>query len=350
MTVNLSHRAEPVRVFHDSFSEELLPENPALDWLLEGYLAAGSITLLTGARQGVGKTTLATVLLKRLETAGTLAGLAVRAGKVLVVSEYARPRWHLWHALHSFGSNLHLICRPFPTRPSHTDWEALLEHALQSCRTQGLELLVIDSLAQFLPAEADPGAVLAALARLERLTEAGIAVLLLHQPRPETSAEGFWSAGNGALAAIIDIFIEMHHVSRPTAPDRRRRLLASSCFEQTPRRLVVELDPAGTDYRAVAEVGASETKDMVRWWPTLRAVLAGGSVRETRQGIRSRWPADQTRPSAATLYRWLERAVTHGLVIRDGNGARCKPFRYWLRSPEDETSGPARPAPNQACS
>jgi hypothetical protein len=98
--------------------------------------------------------------------------------------------------------------------------------------------------------------------------------------------EGFWSRGNAALCAIVDVFIEMHHVSRATAPDRRRRLLAFSEFEETPRRLIVKLNEAGTDYMALA---ASPKTRPTRTW----------------QGIRSRWPEDKAKPSPATLYRWL---------------------------------------------
>jgi hypothetical protein len=81
MTVTLARPAAPLPAFEVFFTEELLAEGPAGDWLLEGYLAPGTVTLLTGARKGVGKTTLLSVLLKRLETGGQLAGLAVRAAK-----------------------------------------------------------------------------------------------------------------------------------------------------------------------------------------------------------------------------------------------------------------------------
>src|SRR5436305_2676093 len=48
-------------------------------WLWDGYLASANVTLLVGPWKA-GKTTLLSVLLARLETGGTLAGRAVRAG------------------------------------------------------------------------------------------------------------------------------------------------------------------------------------------------------------------------------------------------------------------------------
>ena len=41
------------------------------------------------------------------------------------------------------------------------------------------------------------------------------------------------------------------------------------------------------------------------------------------------------RPSAATLWRWLDQAVESGLVSRDGEGLRKRPFRYWLTGQEE---------------
>jgi len=96
----------------------------------------------------------------------------------------------------------------------------------------------------------------------------------------------------------------------------------------------VELNGAGTDYLASADV-ADDAEILGHWWPTLQGVLASGVLRETRSGIRNRWPAGQARPSPATLYRWLERAVTRGLVVRDGDGVRRQPCRYRLKGREE---------------
>src|SRR5688500_2294227 len=53
-------------------------------WLWQGYLAPGALTLLT-SQWKAGKTTLVSVLLARLGTGGTLAGLPLGAGNAVVV-------------------------------------------------------------------------------------------------------------------------------------------------------------------------------------------------------------------------------------------------------------------------
>ena len=50
------------------------------------------------------------------------------------------------------------------------------------------------------------------------------------------------------------------------------------------------------------------------------------TYRLTRLEIGMRWPASPP-PNAVTLFRWLERTVADGLVLRDGEGVRGFPFR-----------------------
>jgi RecA-family ATPase len=135
---------------------------------------------------------LVSLLLKRLEAGGQFLGQAVRAAKVLVISEEPRLRG----AKHRFGDNVRLICQPFQgRRPTQAGWEALVEHVIESCHKQGIELVVIDTLARFLPgSENDAGRMLEALAVLERLTAA---VLLLYHPRKAVSIDGYGARGTG---------------------------------------------------------------------------------------------------------------------------------------------------------
>ncbi|GEM_PF-5840589 len=41
------------------------------------------------------------------------------------------------------------------------------------------------------------------------------------------------------------------------------------------------------------------------------------------------------KPNAATLWRWLSRAVTMGLILIEGTGRKADPLRYWLPNAEE---------------
>ncbi|MGL4554224.1 MAG: AAA family ATPase, partial [Gemmataceae bacterium] len=91
---------------------QLRPEQTPADWLWRGYLRPGAVTLLTGLWKA-GKTTLLSVLLSRLKAGGELAGLAVRAGRAVVVSEEPAELWWQRGRGLSLDGHVQWLCRPF---------------------------------------------------------------------------------------------------------------------------------------------------------------------------------------------------------------------------------------------
>src|SRR5207253_5031658 len=68
------------------------PGAPAHAWLWHGYLAPGKVTGFVSQGKS-GKTTLASILLARLKTGGTLAGLPLQPGSAVVISEESPREW-----------------------------------------------------------------------------------------------------------------------------------------------------------------------------------------------------------------------------------------------------------------
>lgn len=314
------------------------------NWLWHGYLAAGHVTLLT-SQWKCGKTTLLSVLLAQMGTGSELAGRAVRAGQAIVVSEEPKALWAARARQLGMGPHARFLCRPFRgTRPGPTQWQALIDQLVAVRRADGLDLVVIDPLAAFLPGrtENDAGTVLEMLLPLQGLTDEGVAVLLLHHPRKGAAVVGQMARGSGALTGSADILIEMNGLSGPADDDRRRKLAGFSRHPATPRRLVIELNAAGTDYAALGDYTSVEFDD---GWQVLFWVLEDAPRKLTRAGLLDRWPADYKKPDPATLWRWLDRAVKDGRVLVDGTGRTNKPFRYWLKANEAKWAGPWEPPP-----
>jgi hypothetical protein len=301
-------------------------------WLWHGYLAPGTVTLLTSPWKS-GKTTLVSVLLNRMATGGELAGLTVRPGKAVIVSEESIAQWRLRKQKFGFGPHVCWICRPFRGRPRPLEWLALLDHLLDLRREHPIDLAVIDPLSEFLPAksESEAGGVLDALLPLQRLTAVGLAVLLCHHPRKHGRPDSQWARGSGALTAFADVLIEMDYHANPSDPDRRRKVTAYSRFDDTPRCRVIELDETGTNYRSL---GDFEEAAFTGGWPVVQAILDEATKKLTRREILEQWPAAKPRPVPETVWRWLDRAVASGLVSHDGNGHRSSPYRYWNGSLE----------------
>ena len=303
-----------------------------LNWLWRGYLAPGNVTLMT-SQWKAGKTTLLAILLDRMRQGGELAGLPVRAGKAVVLSEESPALWTSRSERFDFGRHVCWICRPFRGKPTPAQWLGLIDDLVALHREHHLDLLAIDPLASFLPgnSESNAGAVLDALLPLQRLTEQGLAVLVQHHPRKKPGPAGMAARGSGALTGHADILIEMHWQSDAADNDRRRRLLAWSRYEETPRELVIELNAAGTGYAALAE----SEGPYLPLQPTLLAILRGAWQKLTRRKILERWPAEQPKPERTALWRWLEAGVRQKLVLREGKGSREEPYQYWLVGQED---------------
>src|SRR5262245_13008841 len=121
---------------------ELANSAPAgLSWLWHGFLAPGKVTALVSSPKS-GKTTLVSHLLARTSQGGQLAGLAVAAGRAIVVSEEATSDWAVRCRQLGLGQNVQFLCRPFRgAHPTGAQWFALLAGLEALQRQEGLDLV-----------------------------------------------------------------------------------------------------------------------------------------------------------------------------------------------------------------
>jgi hypothetical protein len=305
-----------------------------IPWLWHGFLAPGKTTLLTSQWKS-GKTTLAAILLARLKEGGQVAGLDLRPGKAVIISEESSQDWYQRSRKLAFGDHLCWFIRPFRGRPSFRDWQALQDTILDLHAAHHFDLAVIDPLLQFLPAASENSAtgMIDFLSTLNRFKEAGMALWLPHHPRKGRVLPGQAARGSGALSGFVDIIMEKDFYKAADSTDRRRCITAYSRSDQTPRRLVIELNAEGTDY---LNRGEFEPDDFMENWKHVRGVLQESRTKLTRKEILDNWPPDYPAPSSITLYRWLEHALKLRLVNHDGLGTKAYPFHYWLVEREND--------------
>ncbi len=296
-----------------------------LEWLWHGFVAPGNLTLLT-SQWKAGKTTLLSLLLALRKQGGNLGGLAVRPGKTVVISEEPLPLWKQRAQLHNFGGQVCFLPQPFRTIPQPAEWQRLIDRILALRAQHGCDLAVIDPLAPFLRDENLARSMLETLLPLGALTRVGMAGLLLHHPGKGNPSPGQAARGSGALLGHVDISIEMRHPGGDPVT-RRRRFFALSRHAETPRQLLLELNAAGTEYTPVE--GPPEDDGPSLWEP-LHMVLEEAPQKLTRGDILAEWPPDFDKPERVRLWRWLERTVASGMVLREGTGKKSDPFRYWL--------------------
>ncbi|MBX9626840.1 MAG: AAA family ATPase, partial [Gemmataceae bacterium] len=97
--------------------DRLLPDPaapaPGADWVWDGYLARGNLTLLT-SRWKAGKTTLIAGLLRALGAGTPFLGRPVAAGHAVVLSEESPEHWAARGRAIPAGPHARLVSRPFP--------------------------------------------------------------------------------------------------------------------------------------------------------------------------------------------------------------------------------------------
>jgi hypothetical protein len=307
----------------------------SVNWIWHGFLAAGNMTLLTGLWKA-GKTTLLSLLLSQRKPtcndaavcglAHSLAGLQVKPGKTIIVSEESSSLWADRIRRHDFGGQTYFFPQPFVRIPSPDEWQALIDRILKLKNDHGYDLLVIDPLAPFLKGESNARNILDVLMPLSVLTRQGMGVLATHHPARGKKPLGEAGRGSGALLAHVDISIELRHPGADPLT-RRRFLFALSRHEATPRHLHVELNPDATDYLVITE---NRLDGFEAGWPVLSNLFEDAAQKLTRIDILNEWPEDYDKPSATTLRTWLDHLVKNSLVACEGTGRRGDPFRYWF--------------------
>ncbi len=310
-----------------------LPQPFCPEWLWQGYLARGNLTLLT-SRWKAGKTTLLSGLLRSLATGGTFLGSYCAAAKAIVVSEELPFHWAARQRAIPIGSHARLVSRPFLSRPTPREWDDLVRLCEAERRQGALDLFVVDPLASFLPgrSDSDPATLLDMVSPLRRLAAMGVAVLVLHHPRKEDSEEGSRARGSGALLGFVDISLEIDRPSGLGGDVNRRKLTALSRHPVTPPPLVFEWTPGTADFHVVADIHDSRFREN---WQKVESILAARQAAATHKELLQDWPPEQARPSERQLYEWLSKAVEEKLVERIGAGTKSAPYRFRLRGRED---------------
>lgn len=303
-----------------------LGEGDAVDWAWNGYLARGHITLFTGLWKS-GETTLVAYLLREFGSGGELAG-AVNPTRVVVVSEESRGLWVRRRDEIGIGDHVHVVCRPFKTRPALGEWRVMLDDIATYISAHGVGVVIFDTLSTLWPTsdENDATKVTDALLPLHALTEVGAAVLLVHHPRKSDAGEGRAARGSGALPGFVDVIIELRRFQAENREDRRRVLTGYSRFDETPSEVVVELSDEG--YRMVGTKRDASQADRMA---VIGELLPSEGDGATAAELHTAWPdADVARPGKRTIQIDLRKGAAEGRWVESGIGARGSPYRYRL--------------------
>jgi len=299
-------------------------KDDGVHWIWDGFIPWPGITLLTGASM-LGKSTLVGMLLDRRREGGELLGKRVRAGTTVVITEEDDSSWVRRQQGLDFGPNV-CFCRPDVS--TFGRWRRFFDKLVTLYMKREFDLLVIDSLASFLPAaENHPRSLRKALEELRFHDFCSAGVLLVHHPRRAGGRVGSAARGSTALPALTDILLDMRLPGGD--PFTRRRLLYGlGRYPETPQRLLIEMNAEASDYAVLADSAADAA--FAPALDAIRELLGRADTPLTGAEILERWSSELARPTANTLWRWLTRGCETGMLVRHCGGTRVDPFRYAL--------------------
>jgi hypothetical protein len=284
-------------------------EPPA--WILDEYLAVGSLNLIAG-KPKEGKTTIIYEMAVKIAQGLPFLGRTTRKTGVLIlaVEEHRRDVKLRLQNLGAEGlNNLYLYIGALSPSP-------ILFAALNAFITErGIGLVIVDTLASFWDVENENDASkmtteVKPLLRLAR--DSGACILLIHHARKSEGSHGDEIRGSGALFGLMDVALVMKRHTVET----QRLLQAKSRYPETPSELVLELRESG--YVALGDPATVGKADKLR---RLREVLSETWEKVGELGNKaglSRRDAD----------RFLRLLCQQNEASREGAGKKSNPIRF----------------------
>lgn len=316
-------RIESLQILNPVPVSQLAPAEPPA-WVWPGYVARGCSTLLTGLPKS-GKTTLLSRLVRDIGAGDGLAEGCPPA-KTLVLSEEPPSLWARRRDELGLTDHLSLCCRPLRGKPTREKWEQITLELAERVRTDGLDLVVIDTLPAFWSVldENSASEVTDATLPLHAVTAAGAGLLLLHHPRKSGGTEGTAARGSGALPGAVDVVLELRRYAPEDPADARRKLTAFSRFDETPDETILELTANG--YVVLGDGADVKKRDRVE---AVRRLLPTDQPGLTVDEVLERWPSEP-KPGKRTLAGDLDAGVRAGHWVRRGSGTKGNAHRYDL--------------------
>jgi hypothetical protein len=313
-----------------------------VDWIWDGYLRHGGITLLTGLWKA-GKTTLFSHLLGSISRGETqFLGRALSPTKVLLITQETDDLWDGRTKEHGLSDERIFIQRgagdfpqPFLGRPTQTEWEAFITHLAKAIREERYGLIIVDVLSDFWPVEDENNAseVTDALQPLRQLCHEGAGILLLHHPTKGKPAKGMAARGSGALPGFVDVLLELRFVQQSDVTCSRRLLTGRSRYPRTPSDLVIELTTQGyvalkSDKEKARGEAAKIKQEAMLILKNLPTEPPGRTAEELAEMVPRGSRKKETH--IRRIRDLLSKGAECGTWRREGAGTKTDPYRFWL--------------------
>lgn len=289
-------------------------------WLLEGYVRPGVTTLLAGFPKR-GKSTLVLGMCGAMMHGEPFAGLATSRASLLYLTEepLASLKQKLDRNAITADDPIMFVQRAAMRGRS---WRQIADDVL----LYRPSVVVVDSLTKWLQIEGDAennaGAMSRAMDSLQRLADAGMAVVVVahttvSSDRVPRLHDLSAIRGSGAIPADVDVPV-LFSKSSSAAFEKRRHLHSISRFSETLQELDVEYDADSRCWRRATNAGWNRNEAKI-----IQALAKLDKAREVDV-------IDTTGLPRTTVRNWLGNLTEKGVIDIEGGGTRKSPYLYSL--------------------
>lgn len=309
---------ETISAFESAADPKVTSSNA--QWVVEGYLALGSITLITGKPKLSGKSTFVGFVARSVLEGAAFLGHATAKSPIVWLTEERSTFEELLRRTGLLGRDDLRFLRYDPGR-SATFAEQILA-ASEVCKEIGAKVLVVDTLAQFVGLQGDSenasGFWYEELPPLQTAAKQGLAVIVTHHEKKSGGEVGESGRGSSAFAGAVDIILSLR---RPEgAPSSSVRVIhALSRFTATPEVQFMELTEQGYEPRDEGGVVMSQVEKQI----ANRAPATEPEAKSIADLI------DGTDIKEPTARKVIDKMVHEGTLRRTGEGKKGTPFRYY---------------------
>jgi len=307
-----------------------IPGNVDVDWLVEGLIAHGHHTLISG-REKSGKSTLIGELLKALldPKGGEFLDIPVEGGKkVLVITEESPVQWKRRRDKIELEGELYVCSHPFG-KPSKQDWKEFCDELALKLKAENYDLLVIDPLAYFLPWKDENSSteVTMSMTPLDAFKKLGIALLTCHHGNKSSGV----ARGSTAITSMTDINLDFAYPRKKVSSDDQDRF-----DTDTPNR-ILKCEGRFSEVSGSLSLGfndLSETYELREGAPQkaknenkhkLVKIINNASEPVTKLDLLEMMDDLISEP---TLRRYLIQLVKDEVVKGTGEGNQSDPYKY----------------------
>lgn len=296
--------------FNPQKLEELKPEEFEVDYLWEGIIAKGRITILAAFAKA-GKTTLISHLLKQMNEGGDLADRLVSPTKVLILTEESQSDWLERKKELNLGNNVRLQCYPVLGSLNEKQWMSLMNEVVSYCETEGVELVIFDTISGMWSVEDENSSteINRAFHGLRRLVQNNLAVMLVHHTTKKTASGGKAVRGSGAINANCDFIAEF---DRNGSSGTQRKLKVISRLQ---KEFDVVIELINNRYMTVGNAKRPS-------WETnanaLLTVLPASEPGLTIRELHEAWDENilGAKPSTRAVDRYIKELIKRGRVLK----------------------------------